>query len=457
MQAADFHGTWSSRLAFLLAAVGAAVGLGNMWKFPYTAGVSGGGAFVLIYLIAVIVVAVPIMMAELAIGRRGRRSPVNSMRRVAAADDASPAWKNVGWVNVCAGFLILTFYSVIAGWALAYIPKLASGTFTQSTADLVGSEFSDLLASPLTLIFWHALFMGLTVFIVARGIQDGIEKAVKFLMPSLFGMLLVLVVYACIAGDFAATVDFMFTFDFSKIDVHVVVAAIGQAFFSVSVAMGLLMTYGAYLPETVVIPRAAIIIAIADTMVALLAGFAIFPVVFANGLDPAEGPGLVFVTLPLAFGQMPFGTLFGTLFFVLLTFAALTSSIAVFEPIVSWAEEHQGVKRQSSALVFGALAFLIGLLTVFSFNIWSNVHPLGGFETFAGKTIFDVIDYVASNILLPAGGILIALFAGYAMARKSSVEELGIGDGTAYAIWRFLVRFVSPIAIAIVLVTLVGG
>jgi NSS family neurotransmitter:Na+ symporter len=217
------------------------------------------------------------------------------------------------------------------------------------------------------------------------------------------------------------------------------------------------MTYGAYLPETVVIPRAAIIIAIADTMVALLAGFAIFPVVFANGLDPAEGPGLVFVTLPLAFGQMPFGTLFGTLFFVLLTFAALTSSIAVFEPIVSWAEEHQGVKRQSSALVFGALAFLIGLLTVFSFNIWSNVHPLGGFEMFAGKTIFDVIDYVASNILLPAGGILIALFAGYAMARKTSVEELGIGDGPAYAIWRFLVRFVSPIAIAIVLVTLVGG
>jgi NSS family neurotransmitter:Na+ symporter len=457
LQTADFHGTWSSRIAFLLAAVGAAVGLGNMWKFPYTGGVSGGGAFVLVYLAAVILVAVPIMIAELAIGRRGRRSPVNSLRRVAEADGANPAWKNVGWVNVGAGFLILTFYSVIAGWAMAYIPKLASGMFTRSDADLVSSEFDALLASPMTLIFWHAVFMALTVFIVARGIQDGIEKAVKFLMPSLFLMLLVLVVYACIAGDFGATLDFMFTFDFSKIDVHVVVAAIGQAFFSVSVAMGLLMTYGAYLPESVPIPRASIIIALADTLVALLAGFAIFPVVFANGLDPAEGPGLVFVTLPLAFGHMPLGALFGTLFFVLLVFAALTSSIALFEPIVSWAEEHKGVKRRSSAFAFGTLAFLIGLLTVFSFNLWGGFHPLDSFEMFAGKTIFDVIDYVASNILLPVGGILIALFAGWGMARSSTLEELGLDDSSSFAIWRFLIRYVSPIAVAVVLATLAGG
>ena len=435
-----------------MAAIGAAVGLGNVWKFPYTAGVSGGGAFVLIYIVSIAAVAAPIVMAELLIGRRGRRSPVNSFRELASKAGASTGWRWVGVINVTAVFLILTFYSVIAGWALAYVPKVVSGAFSGMGSEAVGQEFDELLASPLSMILWHGMFMILTVAIVARGVAGGIEKAVKFLMPSLFAMLLVLVGYAAVAGDFGAAVDFMFSVDFSKINAEVVLAAIGQAFFSVSVAMGLMIAYGAYLPETVRIPRASFIIAGADTLVALLAGLAIFPLVFANGLDPAEGPGLIFVTLPIAFGSMPAGSLFGTIFFLLLIFAALTSSIAIMEPIVSWADEETAMARGPSAILVGAAAWLIGLVTVFSFNVWSGIHPLSAFKTFEGKTIFDLIDYLTSNIMLPLGGILIAVFAGWILSRSDTMDELGLSDGLAYRAWQFGMRFLAPVLVAAVLV-----
>ena len=452
MQPMEAQETWSSRLVFIMAAVGAAVGLGNLWKFPYTAGVSGGAAFVIVYIGAVVIVAVPIVMAELLIGRRGRRSPPGSFRVLAERAGASPAWGWVGIVNIVAVFMILSFYSVIAGWALAYVPKLASGLFTGATADDVSAEFASLLASPATLAFWHFVFIALTIVIVARGIQGGIEQAVKFLMPALFGLLLVLVAYAAIEGDLAQAAGFLFQADFSKIDAGVVLMAIGQAFFSVSVAMGLLIAYGSYLPADVNIPRASLIIAGADTLVALLAGLAIFPLVFANGLDPAEGPGLIFVTLPIAFGQMPGGALFGTVFFLLLIVSALTSSIAVLEPIVAWADEHWQVSRRLSTPVAGALAWLLGLTTVFSFNLWGDVHPLDAFETFAGKTVFDIQDYVTSNVLLPAGGILIAIFAGWILSAETTREELGLPAGALFAGWRFLMRYVCPVAVGAVLV-----
>ena len=453
MQHAEAHATWSSRLVFLMAAVGAAVGLGNVWKFPYTAGVSGGGAFVLVYIASIAAVAAPIVMAELLIGRRGRRSPVNSFRELARRAGASTAWRFVGVINVTAVFLILTFYSVIAGWALAYVPKVMTGAFAGLGSEGVDQEFSALLASPSTMILWHGIFMILTVAIVARGVQAGIEKAVKFLMPSLFAMLLVLVGYGAVAGDFSAAMDFMFSADFSKLNAEVVLAAIGQAFFSVSVAMGLMIAYGAYLPDNVRIPRASFIIAGADTLVALLAGLAIFPLVFANGLDPGEGPGLIFVTLPIAFGSMPAGTLFGTIFFLLLIFAAITSSIAIMEPIVSWADEQTALTRGPAAMLIGAAAWLIGLLTVFSFNLWSGVHPLGMFKTFEGKTIFDLIDYLTSNIMLPLGGILIAVFVGWILSRSDTMDELGLSDGIGFRAWQFIMRFLAPLLVGAVLVS----
>lgn len=450
MHTGDVQKNWSSRVVFLMAAVGAAVGLGNIWKFPYTAGVSGGGAFVLIYILAVIAIAIPIVMAELLIGRRARRNPIESFKKLATEAGAGSAWQVTAWLNLGAAFLILSFYSVIAGWAMAYVPKLAMGVFTGADADLTSGQFGEMLSSPWTLILWHSAFMGLSVAIVARGVQNGIESAVKFLMPTLFIMLLLMVFYAAVAGDMAAAINFLFAVDFGKITSDVVLSAVGQAFFSVSVSMGILVAYGAYLPETVNIPRAAAIIAFADTLVAILAGLAIFPLVFGNGLDPAEGPGLIFVTLPIAFGNMPLGSLFGSVFFVLLVFAALTSSIALMEPVVSWAQDNRQVKRSVTATLIGFAAWGTGLATVFSFNVLADFHPLP-FSPLEGKTMFDLLDFTTTNLMLPVGGILIAIFAGWILSSQSTREELGLPEGMLFRAWQLLLRVVAPLALAKVL------
>lgn len=445
------HEQWSSRLTFIFAAVGSAVGLGNIWKFPYMAGVSGGGAFVLVYFFCAALVALPIMMAELLIGRRGRLSPPRSMERLAADGAHSRHWKKVGWIGVLAAFLILSFYSVIGGWATAYVPKFVAGTFRGADAAAVGAEFDAMLADPVTLFIWHTIFMIATVWFVARGISGGIEKAVNFMMPSLFILLVALVIYAAVEGDFAKGAWFLFHFDFSKITPAVVLAAMGQAFFSASVGLGTMMTYGAYLPRSVHIPRAAGTIVVADAFVALLAGLAIFPIVFANGLDAGSGPGLVFVTLPLAFGAMPGGMLFGALFFILIVFAALTSSISLLEPVTSYAEERGGIPRRVLAVVIGIVIWALGLFTVFSFNLWADVHPLGMIERFREATFFDLIDYATSNIFLPLGGFFIAIFAAWILDRATSQGELDLDDRW-YGVWRFIARYVSPVAVAAIFI-----
>lgn len=445
------HESWSSRTIFLLAAVGAAVGLGNIWRFPYQAGTSGGSAFVLIYLAAIFLIAIPILIAETMIGRHGHMSAPVSMARAAEEAGTTKNWGYVGWFGVAAAFFILTFYSVIGGWVLAYIPKLITGYFTGADATFAEGDFNGLLADPVTMIFWHTIFMAVTAGVVSQGIKSGIEKAVIFMMPALGLMMLVVVGYALAAGDMPAAMNFLFAADFSKINADVVLAAIGQAFFSVGIGMGIMFTYGAYLPDNVVIPRACISIAIADTLVAVLAGIAIFPIVFANGLDPAAGPGLVFVTLPLAFGQMTGGAVIGTLFFVLLAFAALTSAIALLEVPISWAEEHSGWPRKTSAWVVGGLIWLIGLGSVLSFNAWSDVYLLGFVERFETSTIFDLVDYFTSNVLLLVGGLFIAVFSGWWMKTETLTQELSLSDGPAFKTWRFLVRFVGPIAIILIL------
>ena len=450
MQRSSSHEGWSSRLAFLFAAIGSAVGLGNIWKFPYVTGVNGGGAFVVVYLVCVILVVIPILFGELLIGRRGGQSPSASMADLAKDEGRHPSWELLGWLGIVAAFLILTFYSVIAGWSLAYVFKTVRGVFEGIDGAGSGAIFDDLLADPVSLTMWHGLFMVITIFVVARGVQKGLERAVTIMLPSLFFILLFLVGYAAVEGEFQKGFDFLFAVDFSKIDANVVMIAVGQAFFSVSVGIGALMTYGAYLPGNVSIPKMGCLIAAADTLVAVLAGLAIFPIVFAYGLEPGEGPGLIFVTLPIAFGQMPGGTLVGTLFFVLLAFAALTSSISLLEPAVSRLEERRGWKRGPVTMCAGVGAWLVGLGTVFSFNHWAGFTPLSAFPTFEGKTVFDLLDYLATNIMLPLGGMMIAIFAGWMMTKKSTLEELGLSDGTVYRIWRFLVRFVSPVAIGLV-------
>ena len=454
-QRKSIHGQWSGRLAFILAATGSAVGLGNVWKFPYIAGENGGGAFVLIYLLCIAVIGIPIMMAEVLIGRRGRQSPINTMRDLAGEEGASPHWQWLGWAGVVAGFLILSYYSVIAGWALAYVFRAAAGLFTGLTADGVQSIFNNLISEPERLLAWHTIFLVMTMVIVARGVRSGLEKAVEFLMPALFVLLLILIGYAWNSGHFQEGLDFLFKPDFSKITGAGVLEAMGHAFFTLSLGMGAIMVYGSYLPDRVSIAKTSIAIGLADTTVALLAGMVIFPIVFANSLEPGAGPGLIFQTLPIAFGHMDYGAFFGMLFFVLLVFAAWSSAISLIEPAVAWLVENRGHTRIYAAVVAGIATWLFGLLTVFSFNIWSDFKPIA-IGVFADMTLFDLLDYLTANIMLPLGGLLIAVFAVWKMSRASTVDELGMGERFFYPIWRFLVRYITPIAVIIVFLNAIG-
>ena len=452
----SIHGQWSSRLAFILAATGSAVGLGNIWKFPYIAGENGGGAFVLVYLLCIGIIGIPIMMAEVLVGRRGRQSPINTMRTLAAEEGAGKYWRLLGWAGVLAGFLILSYYSVIAGWAMSYVFRTGSGLFTGLTADGVQSIFNNLISDPERLLAWHTLFMVMTMIIVARGVRNGLERAVKFLMPILFVILFVLVGYAWNSGAFDEGVKFLFQPDFGALTANGVLIAMGHAFFTLSLGMGAIMVYGSYLPGDASIAKTSIAVSLMDTTVALLAGLAIFPIVFANGLEPGAGPGLIFQTLPIAFGHMQYGAFFGMLFFVLLVFAAWSSSISLIEPAVAWLVENKGMTRVYASIVAGFATWFTGLLTVLSFNLWSEVKLLSMIEVFEDYTVFDLLDYLTANIMLPLGGLLIAIFAAWKMSRASSVDELGMGDRFFYRLWRFLVRYITPIAVIIVFLNAVS-
>jgi NSS family neurotransmitter:Na+ symporter len=446
------HEHWSSRLTFLLAAIGFAVGLGNIWKFPYVAGQNGGSAFVIIYLVVIFCIGAPLVAAELMIGRRGGMSPVPSLRKVAAEAGASRHWGLVGVIALLATFMILTFYTVVAGWAADYLFRALIGAFRDITAEQSAEMFNGLLAAPWRLAFWQVVIVAVTVLISSRGITRGIERASLILMPMLFAILVLLAIYGMTTGGFAEAARFMLEPDFSEVGPNTVLVAIGQAFFSVGVAMGGMMTYGAYLPKDIHVMRSSLIIVSADTLVALVAGLAIFPIVFGFGLSPAEGTGLVFLTLPIAFGTMPFGGIIAVMFFVLLVAAALTSTLANLEPLVSWAEERKGVSRRRATLVAGILILAVGSGSVLSFNHGSDFHPLGFITVFENMTIYDATDYIASNVLLPLGGMLTAIFAGWFMTRDAARDELGIRRLAVFGIWRFLIRYVAPVAIGLMLV-----
>lgn len=445
----SIHGEWSSRWVFVLAAAGSAVGLGNIWKFPYLAGENGGGAFVLIYLACVVMVGLPIMMAEIMLGRRGRRSPINTMRALAADEGLSRHWQWLGWGGVVAAFLILSYYSVIGGWTIAYALRVGSGVFTGQSAEAVAAAFDRFVSDPERLLAWHTVFMAMTTIVVSRGVKSGLEKAVRYLMPALFLILLLLVGYAMNTGYFGQTLAFLFAPDFSRVSGAVVLSAMGQAFFSLSLGMGAIMVYGSYLPARASITRSAFSVAAADTGVALLAGMAIFPIIFAGGLSPAQGAGLAFKSLPLAFAHMPGGMFFGGLFFLLLVFAAWTSAISLMEPVVAYFVENRGVSRVHACAWVGSAIWLLGIGTILSFNLWSG-HTL-----FGGMTFFDILDFVASNVLLPVGGLLIAVFAVWRLPEAASRDELALG-GLGYRVWQVLARYVTPIAVVAVLLNVTG-
>ncbi|MCK7548772.1 sodium-dependent transporter [Marinobacter koreensis] len=445
------RGLWSSRLAFILAVTGSSVGLGNVWKFPYITGENGGGAFVLVYLACIAVIGIPILMAEVFLGRNGRHNPITSMRLVAERNLASPLWRVSAIVGMIAAFVILSFYSVIGGWAAAYIGHGATGDFVGGNPDTINAMFGNLLASPGELLLWHSLFMALVVLVVSRGLKKGLERSVTILMPALFVLLLVAVGYATTTGHFGEAVTFLFRPDFGKLSINGVLIALGHAFFTLSLGMAIMMAYGSYLGRDVSIGRTAVIVGVTDTLVALLAGLAIFPVVFANNLEAGAGPGLIFQTLPLAFGQMPMGSLFGTLFFVLLVFAAWTSAISLLEPVVEWVEEKTTLGRSGSAMLVGFLCWALGIVSILSLNLWSDVTPLAMFERFEGKTFFDLMDYFTANVMLPLSGMLTALFVGWCVARESLKQDVGL-DGKLFGVWYGLTRYVTPVAVAVVFV-----
>lgn len=440
---------WSNRLAFILAATGSAVGLGNIWKFPYITGEYGGGAFVIVYLVCIALIGLPLMMAEILVGRRGESSPSLSFKKLAEESGASGAWSFAGTFGVLASFLILTFYSVIGGWAIAYLWHAIAGVFEGSSVEHIDDVFSQLLASPGEMTLWHTAFMVLAVFVVSRGVHRGIERAVTILMPAMFVLLLILVAYAFTTGSAGASLEFLFSPDFSKLSTAAVLTAMGHAFFTLSLGMSNIVAYGSYLPRHISITGASITVSILDTAVALLAGIAIFSVVFANGMAPGAGPGLVFKTLPLAFGSMTGGYLVGIGFFFMLVFAAWSSAISLTEAVVARLIAVYHMPRSRAALVTGIVAWGVGLLSVLSFNLLGDYTPV----TIHGedKTIFDSLDYLTTNIMLPLTGLMVAIFVGWIMKKSFSLEELETGV-TTHRIWIACLRYITPVLVIIVFV-----
>ncbi len=430
---------WPAR-TFVLAAAGSAVGLGNIWRFPYIAGEYGGGAFVLVYVAAVALIAVPLLATELMLGRRGRRNPVDAFAALARSAGASRVWQVPAWLAVATSFLVLAIYSVVAGWALAYVRYAAEGRFGGMSRGAAAELFARLLADPGAVIGWHLLFLLISAAVVAAGVRAGIERAARWLVPALVVLLAVLVAFAAAAtGRLGEAAAFVFMPDFSRLDGAGVLAAMGHACYTLSLGIGAMVVYGSYAPPDLSVPRAAVAVAVLDTSVSILAALTIFPIVFAAGLRPGEGPGLAFVTLPLAFGSMPGGALFGVLFFLLLVLAALTSAISVLEPAVCLAQERLGLRRTMATGLVAALAALAGIVPALAFNEWAGVR-------FGGRGLFELLNGLANGVLMPLAAVGAAVFAAHVLPRRAARAELGISSRW-YAAWRIVVGWAVPVVV----------
>lgn len=438
------HGVWIGRWTFVLAAAGSAVGLGNLWKFPYIMGENGGSAFVLMYLACILFVGLPVMMAEVVVGRKGRMSPINSMRSAIQESGASKLYHLVGPMGALAGFLILSFYSVVAGWTLYYVVLMAKGTFVGANGELAGSTFGGLLSDPALLMGLHTAFIVLVGFVVARGVNKGFESASRILMPLLFAVLIGLFGYSLSTSGFNQAFHFMFDFDFSKLNSESLLVALGHSFFTLSLGLGSIMVYGAYMPKESSIGRTVLSVAALDTLVALMAGLVIFSVVFTNNLEPGAGPGLMFQTLPVAFGGLAGGDWLGALFFLLVAVAAWTSAISLAEPAVSWVVE-RGASRTVATSIVCALAWIVGIGTVLSFNEWADYKLWD-------KNFFDALDFLTTNIMLPLGGLLVVVFVGWGMKATAIAKEVRPKNMLVYNLWRVASRFIAPLAVLYVFI-----
>ena len=443
------RGHWATRMGFMLACAGSAIGLGNIWKFPYIAGMNGGGLFVIIYLVSIFAIGIPIMICEFAVGRSTQRSPVEAFRKLSSK---SSFWQIVGWMGILAGFVILSYYSVVAGWAMHYV-FLSIRNFNGATnPEIISGFFGALYSNGWVNLFWHAIFMSITISVILGGVKKGIERSARWLMPILFIMMLLLLIRSSFMSGFGQAVSFVFSPDASKLTPEGVLEALGHAFFTLSLGMGAMLTYGSYLTHKADVVKSSIIIALMDTAVALIACLMIFPVLFTYGMAPEAGPGLVFKSMPIVFSQMPGGTIFAVIFFTLLTLAAITSAISLMEVVTSFFIDTLQWKRKTATLIPGLLIFLFGIPSALSGGVLSKFTMLGG------KNFFDAMDYLSSNWFLPLGGLCIALFVGYRMDLNIVKKEFKENSVFAkwFTPWFYCVRYLAPLAVAIVFLYKIG-
>lgn len=453
------HENWSSRSAFILAAVGSAVGLGNMWRFPAEAGENGGGAFVLFYIFCVLLIGLPVLLSEVLIGRHGQANAPESVRRVARDSNAHEGWSILASMGVLGAFLILSFYCVVGGWVVYYIgvflgdlfqTGLTGGAFEGRAASDIEGLLPGLFGNGGLMVGLNLGFLAVTMFFVARGISSGIEWVAVYLMPIFFVLFLGITIYGAFTGNFGEAVAYLFTFDFSKLTGEVMLAAVGQAFFSLSLGVAGMMTYGAYANRDTNLGETSGIIAGADTMVAMLAGLAIFPIVFVAGLSASSGPGLMFQSLPIAFQAMPFGSLIGLAFFIMVFFAALTSSVGLLEAPTAYVFEKFDITRPIATLIVGLGAAVLGVFASLSFNEMAEFYPLSFIPLFAETNFFHTLDGVTAKLFMPIGAILTCIFVGWIADAKLIDDENGL-DGVLHQTWRALVRFVCPLALGVIL------
>lgn len=440
--------SFKSSFGLLAAAVGSAVGLGNIWRFPYITGVNGGGAFLIIYLFCVVAIGLPVMLAEFVIGREGKKDAIGSFKYLAPGKK----WYISGVLGVLAAFFILSFYGVIAGWTLEYIVSAAGNQFAGKSAAEIGGFFTSFISSPIKPIIWQVVFMSITAIIVATGVEKGIEKFSKLMIPLLLLIIIILDIRALTLPGGMAGIEFLFKPDFSKINGKVILAALGHAFFSLSLGMGIMITYGSYIPKEEKLGKTALKVSIADTLIALLAGVAIFPAVFAFGIAPDSGPGLVFITLPNVFAQMPGGYFFSIMFFLLLALAALTSTISLLEVVVAYIIETFKMERKKATLISATLITLIGMVASLSNGNLSYIQIFG-------KNIFDFIDYLTANYFLTTGAFLSSIFFAWKLDKKVIKNQLtnqGAFQVGYIKAFYFLLKFVAPIGIIFVFLTEVG-
>lgn len=442
------HAQWSSSWVFVLAASGAAIGLNNVWQFPFLVSDYGGGAFIIVYIFCVLLIGAPLLIAEVMLGRRARASPVNSIRRLAEHAGRRPAWGAIGWLGVGAGFLILSYLSVIAGWIMAYAARAAIGTLDGLTVEGMGNLFTTFVADPEKQMLWHTLFIVMTMFVVGRGVKAGLEPVIKYSVPLLFVLLIGLLIYAATVGDLGQAAERLLYPDFTKLTRLGILAAAGHAFFSLGLGVGAMLIYGAYLHDDASIPKLALIVAGIDTLAGVIGGLVVLSVVFAGGMEPVSRAELIFQALPMTFEQLPLGRVMVTLFFISLVIAAWLSGIALIEPLMAWLTENWGLSRARSAAICGLGAWLVGLMTVLSFNYWGFSFKIFGAVKRLG--FFDLLQILTSGLLLPVSGLLMALFAGWLLTPELTRAELRMRSPCAYDLWLWSVRLIMPVLLLLV-------